>query len=62
MLSLLVAMDVLITFWKVSLDRLDCPALFLTPCAGDTTRHSWEILAVLLKSEETNGIVCDVGM
>lgn len=29
---------------------------------GDVTRHSWEILAILLKAEETNGIICDVGM
>jgi hypothetical protein len=29
---------------------------------GDTTMHSWEVLAKILSSEETGGIVCDVGM
>ncbi|KAF9519486.1 hypothetical protein BS47DRAFT_1468702 [Hydnum rufescens UP504] len=29
---------------------------------GDTTRHSWEILGILLQAPETDGIICDVGM
>ncbi|KAJ3793549.1 hypothetical protein GGU11DRAFT_691580 [Lentinula aff. detonsa] len=29
---------------------------------GDTVLHSWEVLAKLLASEETTGIVCDLGM
>lgn len=29
---------------------------------GDTVLHSWEVLAKILASEETMGIVCDVGM
>ncbi len=29
---------------------------------GDTTRHSWECLAEIIKSGVTNGILCDVGM
>lgn len=29
---------------------------------GDTVLHSWEVLAKLLSSEETMGIVCDIGM
>ena len=29
---------------------------------GDTIRHSWECLAEILKSDLTNGILCDIGM
>ncbi|KAJ6621395.1 hypothetical protein B0H10DRAFT_2018358 [Mycena sp. CBHHK59/15] len=29
---------------------------------GDTVLHSWEVLAKILSSEETQGIVCDIGM
>ncbi|MEM8861161.1 MAG: NAD(+) synthase [Chloroflexota bacterium] len=29
---------------------------------GDTLRHSWEVLAEILKSDLTDGIVCDIGM
>ncbi|RSH79056.1 glutamine-dependent NAD(+) synthetase [Apiotrichum porosum] len=29
---------------------------------GDVVLHSWEILAQILKSEEAQGIVCDIGM
>ncbi|KAG6866542.1 hypothetical protein C0991_002027 [Blastosporella zonata] len=29
---------------------------------GDTVLHSWEVLAKILTSEETMGIVCDIGM
>ncbi|KAI9457177.1 hypothetical protein HD554DRAFT_2207240 [Boletus coccyginus] len=29
---------------------------------GDTVLHSWEVLAKILASEETMGIVCDIGM
>ncbi|KAF8159641.1 hypothetical protein B0H34DRAFT_704302 [Crassisporium funariophilum] len=29
---------------------------------GDTVLHSWEVLAKILSSEETMGIVCDIGM
>lgn len=29
---------------------------------GDTVLHSWEVLAKILSSEETSGIVCDIGM
>ncbi|TIA90965.1 hypothetical protein E3P99_01305 [Wallemia hederae] len=29
---------------------------------GDTILHSWEILAKLLRDEETHGIICDIGM
>ncbi|KAJ3864611.1 hypothetical protein EV359DRAFT_40660 [Lentinula novae-zelandiae] len=29
---------------------------------GDTVLHSWEVLAKILASEETSGIVCDLGM
>ncbi|KAI8844781.1 hypothetical protein BC829DRAFT_481600 [Chytridium lagenaria] len=29
---------------------------------GDTYLHSWEVLADLLESEDTMGIICDVGM
>lgn len=29
---------------------------------GDTVLHSWEVLAKILSSEETMGIVCDLGM
>lgn len=28
----------------------------------DTVEHSWEALAALLQSDDTMGIVCDVGM
>jgi NAD+ synthase (glutamine-hydrolysing) len=30
--------------------------------AGDIMLHSWEVLADILKSEDTKGIVCDIGM
>ncbi|KAF9244658.1 hypothetical protein BU15DRAFT_41723 [Melanogaster broomeanus] len=29
---------------------------------GDTVLHSWEVLAKILASEDTMGIVCDIGM
>lgn len=29
---------------------------------GDTLRHSWEVMAELLKGELTNDIICDIGM
>lgn len=29
---------------------------------GDTLRHSWEVLAEILKGDLTHGIVCDIGM
>ena len=29
---------------------------------GDTIRHSWECLAEILRSDLTNGILCDIGM
>lgn len=29
---------------------------------GDTLRHSWEVLAELLRGDHTDGILCDVGM
>jgi NAD+ synthase (glutamine-hydrolysing) len=29
---------------------------------GDTMMHSWEVLGEILKSEEAQCIVCDVGM
>ncbi|TFK39983.1 hypothetical protein BDQ12DRAFT_698028 [Crucibulum laeve] len=29
---------------------------------GDTIRHSWEVLAEILSSDATDGIVCDIGM
>lgn len=29
---------------------------------GDTTLHSWEVLAKILASEDTMEIVCDIGM
>ena len=29
---------------------------------GDTVLHSWEVLAKILSSDETVGIVCDLGM
>ncbi|TFK51883.1 glutamine-dependent NAD(+) synthetase with GAT domain-containing protein [Heliocybe sulcata] len=29
---------------------------------GDTILHSWEVLAKILESDETDGIVCDIGM
>ncbi|KAF8817527.1 glutamine-dependent NAD(+) synthetase with GAT domain-containing protein [Phlegmacium glaucopus] len=29
---------------------------------GDTILHSWEVLAKILASEETMGIICDIGM
>ncbi|GJJ11431.1 hypothetical protein Clacol_005664 [Clathrus columnatus] len=29
---------------------------------GDTVLHSWEILAKILASDETRGIMCDIGM
>ncbi|KAI0683830.1 glutamine-dependent NAD(+) synthetase with GAT domain-containing protein [Cytidiella melzeri] len=29
---------------------------------GDTCLHSWEVLAKILESEETEGILCDIGM
>ncbi len=33
-----------------------------TNIPGDTVLHSWEILGKLLQSEETKGILCDIGM
>lgn len=30
--------------------------------SGDTILHSWEILSIILQSEEAKGIVCDIGM
>ncbi|KAI0825506.1 glutamine-dependent NAD(+) synthetase with GAT domain-containing protein [Irpex lacteus] len=29
---------------------------------GDTCLHSWEVLAKILEAEETEGILCDIGM
>jgi NAD+ synthase (glutamine-hydrolysing) len=29
---------------------------------GDTVMHSWEVLGKILQSEETKGMVCDIGM
>jgi NAD+ synthase (glutamine-hydrolysing) len=29
---------------------------------GDTILHSWEVLAKILSSDETMGIICDIGM
>lgn len=29
---------------------------------GDTVLHSWEVLAELLQTDATDGIICDVGM
>lgn len=29
---------------------------------SDTLLHSWQVLAELLSSPETEGIVCDIGM
>lgn len=29
---------------------------------GDTEQHSWEVLGIILQSEEAKGIVCDIGM
>jgi NAD+ synthase (glutamine-hydrolysing) len=29
---------------------------------GDTEKHSWEVQATILQSEEAKGIVCDIGM
>ncbi|OSX63936.1 hypothetical protein POSPLADRAFT_1137746 [Postia placenta MAD-698-R-SB12] len=29
---------------------------------GDTCLHSWEVLAKILESEDTQGILCDIGM
>jgi NAD+ synthase (glutamine-hydrolysing) len=29
---------------------------------GDTMLHSWEVLCEILKSQEAQGIVCDIGM
>jgi hypothetical protein len=30
--------------------------------AGDTVLHSWEVLASILSSDKTPGILCDIGM
>ena len=30
--------------------------------AGDTVLHSWEVLATILSSDDTLGILCDIGM
>jgi hypothetical protein len=37
-------------------------ATYLSVFPGDTVLHSWEVLAKILSSEETTGIVCDLGM
>lgn len=37
-------------------------ALPILSVIGDTILHSWEVLAKILASDETMGIVCDVGM
>ena len=29
---------------------------------NDTLTHSWEVLAELIKSPDTEGLICDVGM
>lgn len=29
---------------------------------GDTVLHSWEVLAEILKTDATDGIICDIGM
>ena len=29
---------------------------------GDTTLHSWEIMGRLLESDDTKGVLCDIGM
>jgi len=30
--------------------------------AGDTVLHSWEVLASILSTDDTLGILCDIGM
>ena len=37
-------------------------ALPILSFTGDTILHSWEVLAKILASDETMGIVCDIGM
>jgi len=42
--------------------QLSIMIVVIEVCTGDTVLHSWEVLAKLLASEETMGIVCDIGM
>jgi NAD+ synthase (glutamine-hydrolysing) len=43
-----------------------CPISIITAYIyifkGDTVLHSWEVLANILSSEKTRGILCDIGM
>lgn len=58
--SNLVDMGASTIFLKVVISNISTYLLIELP--GDTVLHSWEVLAKLLASEETQGIVCDLGM
>ena len=55
-------MVVWIISWKVGYVSLYGHRLELTPMIGDTVLHSWEVLAKILESPDTDGILCDIGM
>lgn len=44
---------------ELEISGYGCEDAFLE---GDTIRHSWEVLAEILKSDLTDGILCDIGM
>lgn len=55
------AMDVRIIFSKVCTSEIGIASLLIM-FQGDTCLHSWEVLAKILESEDTQGILCDIGM
>jgi hypothetical protein len=55
-----VAMAVMIISLKVYPSEIFALVAHYLP--GDTVLHSWEVLAKILASDETLGIVCDLGM
>ncbi len=44
---------------ELEISGYGCQDAFLE---GDTLRHSWEVMADILKTDLTDGIVCDIGM
>src|SRR5512143_1406334 len=44
---------------ELEISGYGCEDAFLE---GDTIRHSWEVLAELLKGDLTDGILCDIGL
>lgn len=44
---------------ELEISGYGCEDAFLE---GDTIRHSWEVLATILDSDLTDGILCDIGM